>query len=78
MARGNENRIVLQDDQDQQRFLETLAAAVTQFGLRTKPNIKWDKDRGKDVVSAPWYKKFKGDRINDHHLTLTEKREAKK
>jgi hypothetical protein len=45
--------------------------------LRDKPNIKWDKDRGKDVESAPWYHKFNGDRINDHHLSLEEKRIAK-
>lgn len=45
--------------------------------LRDKPNIKWDKDRGKDVESAPWYHKFAGDRINDHHLTLDEKRAAR-
>jgi len=42
--------------------------------LRDKPNIKWTKDRGKDVESAPWYHKFGGERINDHHLTLAEKR----
>ena len=41
--------------------------------LRDKPNIKWNKDRGKDVESAPWFHKFNGDRINDHHLTLAEK-----
>jgi hypothetical protein len=41
--------------------------------MRDKPNIKWDKDRGKDVESAPWYHKFNGDRINDYHLTLAEK-----
>lgn len=41
--------------------------------LRDKPNIKWDKDRGKDVESAPWNHIFKGDRINDHHLSLEEK-----
>ncbi len=23
--------------------------------LRDEPNIKWTKDRGKDVASAPWY-----------------------
>ena len=46
--------------------------------LRDKPNIKWNKDRGKDVESAPWYHKFGGDRINDHHLTLAEKRAARK
>ncbi len=42
-----------------------------------KLNIKWDKDRGKDVESAPWFKKFGGDRINDYHLKLEEKRTAK-
>ncbi|BBO87501.1 hypothetical protein DSCOOX_06810 [Desulfosarcina ovata subsp. ovata] len=46
--------------------------------LRDKPNIKWGKDRGKDASSAPWYHLFKGDRINDHHLTLKEKQEAQK
>ena len=51
--------------------------------LRTKPNIKWDKDRGKDVTSAPWYALGPryggnpGDRINDHHLTLAEKQAAR-
>jgi hypothetical protein len=52
--------------------------------LRDKPNIKWGKDRGKDVESAPWYNLGplyggkKGDRINDHHLTLQEKIGARK
>ncbi len=52
--------------------------------LRWKPNIKWTKDRGKDVSSAPWYNLGPqyggndGDRINDHHLTIAEKREARK
>ncbi len=45
--------------------------------LRDKPNIKWNKDRGKDVVSAPWFHLFKGVRMNDHHLTLEEKRKAR-
>ena len=51
--------------------------------LRDKPNIKWGKDRGKDVESAPWYKLGleyggkEGDRINDHHLSLEEKQEAR-
>lgn len=45
--------------------------------LRDKPNINWNKDRGKDVESAPWYHLFDGDRINDHHLTLAEKRAAR-
>jgi len=46
--------------------------------LRDKPNIKWEKDRGKDVKSAPWYHLFGGDRINDHHLTLEEKRNTRR
>jgi hypothetical protein len=51
--------------------------------LRDKPNIKWGKDRGKDVESAPWYNLGpqyggkKGDRINEHHLTLAEKQAAR-
>ena len=51
--------------------------------LRSQPNINWKKDRGTDVESAPWYKLGLqyggnlGDRINDHHLTLAEKREAR-
>lgn len=46
--------------------------------LRDKPNsLHWEKDRGKDVVSAPWYHLFDGDRINDHHLSLEEKQKAR-
>ncbi|WP_278403870.1 Eco57I restriction-modification methylase domain-containing protein [Pseudoalteromonas ruthenica] len=51
--------------------------------LRSKPNIHWKKDRGTDVESAPWYDLGleyggkQGDRINDHHLTLAEKKAAK-
>lgn len=51
--------------------------------LRETPRINWNKDRGTDVPSAPWYDKFldekgnKGQRINDHHTTLAEKRAAR-
>jgi len=51
--------------------------------LRQQPKINWNKDRGKDVASAPWYHLgpqyggHEGDRINDHHLTLEEKRQAR-
>ena len=45
--------------------------------LRKRPNINWNKDRGKDVESAPWYKVFKGERINEHHLTIKEKTDAR-
>jgi len=51
--------------------------------LRWAPNIKWTKDRGKDVESAPWYRlgleygEGEGARINDHHLSLAEKHKAR-
>jgi hypothetical protein len=45
--------------------------------LRDKPNIDWRIDRGKDVESAPWHNLFKGVRVNDHHLKLSEKRMAR-
>ncbi|MCO5211526.1 MAG: BREX-1 system adenine-specific DNA-methyltransferase PglX [Caldilinea sp.] len=45
--------------------------------LRDKPNIKWGKDRGKDVESAPWFGVFGGERINDWHLTVGEKMRAR-
>jgi hypothetical protein len=45
--------------------------------LRERPNIKWGEDRGADVKSAPWHGVFKGERINDHHTTLAEKRMAR-
>lgn len=34
MARGNERRDIFRDDHDRQRFLDTLAEVVPQFGLR--------------------------------------------
>lgn len=51
--------------------------------LRWMPNIKWAKDRGKDVESAPWYTlglqydEGEGARINGHHLTLADKHNAR-
>lgn len=51
--------------------------------LRVKPNINWNKDRGNDVASSPWYTlglqygEKEGARINDHHLSLAEKRAAR-
>lgn len=51
--------------------------------LRSTPRIKWTKDRGSDIASAPWYDlgpKYggkPGDRNNDHHTTLLEKRAAR-
>jgi len=52
--------------------------------LRDKPkSLHWEKDRGSDVPSAPWYELGLqyggrvGDRINDHHLNLKDKRRAR-
>ena len=54
--------------------------------LRTKPNIHWRKDRGKEPVSLrdaerfPWFWRdgaFTGDRINEIHFTTFEKRAAR-
>jgi hypothetical protein len=54
------------------------------FVLRKPPNIKWTKDRGKeperDQEQFPWFWEngtFKGDRINDYHLTNAQKRAAR-
>jgi len=52
--------------------------------LRDKPNIYWTIDRGRDVESAPWYHlrtqygEKEGGRIKHHHLTMEEKRKARK
>ena len=53
--------------------------------LRDKPkSLHWEKDRGSDVPSAPWYELGlqyggkAGDRINDHHLSLEAKCQARK
>ena len=48
-------------------------AEVLRHNKKPKLNITRDKDRGKDVESAPWFKVFGGERINDHHLTRAEK-----
>ena len=52
--------------------------------LRSKPNIKWEKDRGKEPHRAkedfPWFWKdgvFTCDRLNDVHLTGEQKRKAR-
>jgi hypothetical protein len=54
-----------------------MTAEVLRHNKKPKLNITWDKDRGKDVESAPWFKVFGGERINDHHLTLALKATAK-
>jgi len=53
-----------------------MAAEVLRHNKKPKLNITWDKDRGKDVETSPWFKFFQGERINDHHLSLDEKRRS--
>ena len=52
--------------------------------LRAKPNIHWKKDRGKEPVRKqeqfPWFwnsDKFTGERVNNVHLAIAEKRAAR-
>ena len=53
--------------------------------LRAKPNIHWRKDRGKepqrDAESFPWFYdadgRFRGERVNDVHLKVADKRAAR-
>ena len=52
--------------------------------LHTKPNIKWNKDRGKepmrDKEQFPWFwsnDNFTGDRVNDKHWTKEQKLTAR-
>lgn len=54
-----------------------MTAEVLRHNKKPKLNISWEKDRGKDVESAPWFHMFKGERINDHHLTIEEKQMAR-
>jgi hypothetical protein len=53
--------------------------------LRKNPNIKWTKDRGnepeRDKEEYPWFwpgGTFKGDRVNDVHITNAQKQDARK
>jgi hypothetical protein len=53
--------------------------------LRKNPNIKWTKDRGtaprRDKLEFPWFwdgDTFKGERVNDRHLTNAEKQAARR
>ncbi|PWU30084.1 restriction endonuclease subunit M [Pseudomonas sp. RW407] len=61
-----------------------ITAEVLRHNKKPKLNIEWKKDRGNDVPSAPWYTlgleygEKEGARINDHHLTLAEKKAAQK
>ena len=47
---------------------------VTADVLRKRPNINWDKYKGKHPPDSPWGE----ERINDRHLTLAEKQAVRK
>ncbi|MBF0500210.1 MAG: N-6 DNA methylase [Candidatus Riflebacteria bacterium] len=46
--------------------------------LRDKPNIDWKKDRGKESDDSPTFSLLKGERVNDYHLSLSQKRPINK
>jgi len=62
------------DDGVRQNIRPFIKAGVLTHDLS---KILKDKDRGNDVPSAPWYDVFNGERRNDHHTTLAEKRAAR-
>ena len=62
------------DDGVRQNIRPFILAGVLTHKL---DKILKDKDRGKDVSSAPWFGDFKGERRNDHHTALAEKRAAR-
>ena len=62
------------DDGVRQNIRPFVMAGVLTHNLS---KILKDKDRGRDVPSAPWYDVFNGERRNDHHTTLAEKRVAR-
>lgn len=55
-----------------------VTAGVLRVDKKPALNISWEKDRGKDPVSAPWFEVFGGNRINDYHTTLEEKQVARR
>lgn len=54
-----------------------MQAEVLRLNKRPKLNITWDRDRGNEPENTPWYSVFSVERVNDHHLTLAEKKSAK-
>jgi hypothetical protein len=62
------------DDGVRQNIRPFIKAEVLGCSLE---KILKDVDRGKDVASAPWFPDFNGERRNDHHTTLAEKRAAR-
>lgn len=51
-----------------------MRAEVLRHNRPPKLNVKWEKDRGQEPEGTSWYGEFGGERINDHHLKLSDKR----
>ncbi len=62
------------DDGVRQNIRPFIKSGVLTHDLK---KILKDKDRGTDVASAPWYPVLNGERRNDRHTTLGEKRAAR-
>jgi hypothetical protein len=54
-----------------------VTAQVLRHNKKPKLNINWGADRGQEPESSPWFGVFGGERINDHHLLVEEKKKAR-
>jgi len=54
-----------------------MTTEVLRHNRPPKLNVKWERDRGQEPDGTPWFGAFGGERVNDHHLTLLERRPAR-
>jgi hypothetical protein len=50
-----------------------MTAEVLRHNRPPKLNVKWERDRGQEPEGTPWFCEFGGERINHHHLKLSDK-----
>lgn len=50
-----------------------MTAEVLRHNRPPKLNVKWERDRGQEPEGTPWFGEFSGERVNDHHLRLSDK-----
>jgi|tagenome__1003787_1003787.scaffolds.fasta_scaffold18893722_1 hypothetical protein len=74
--KGELLELTLEGEASYDIFVRWKPLAEQPIGWKPKRNFMWDKNCGKGVESALWFKR-KGDWINDHHLTLAERRAAR-
>lgn len=55
----------------------SMNAEMLRHNKKPKLRSTSGKDRGQDAESAPWLNVFKDERINNYHLTRTEKQAAR-